>query len=835
MTRPTTEEEPTAQKLTAEDDAMVAKLTASLTLERKVRLLTGGTFWRTHAEPAIGLDSMLLSDGPSGVRGELWDERSPSLSLPSATSLAASWDTDLARRYGTVLAREARAKEVHVVLGPTINLHRSPLGGRHFECFSEDPLLSGALAAHYVRGLQRHGVAAVPKHFVANDSETDRYTVDIRVDERTLRELYLAPFETAVAEAGAWAVMSAYNAVNGATMSENDLLRHPLSTEWGFDGAVVSDWTAVRSTEASASARQDLAMPGPDGPWGDRLVAAVREGRVPEAAIDEKVRRLLRLAARVGALRGAGPAGYPLPAEVPEDFGREAAAAGMVLVRNAPGGLPWSPDALRSVAVSGQAARTPRIQGGGSATVVPTHLTSPLDGLRAALPGAEVRYDIGTVVSDAPVPLPPHTLTNPATGGPGVRVRFLDEDGGEVFTEDRFASDLVWLGDPPAGARTLELTTRYLPEEGGPAELAVASVGQSVLYADGEPVLESDFRAGAEKELGAGLFVPPTAATPVRLEAGREIALRVVHDLASRAGTGRTGSVVLSFGLLPVVPDPDRAIADAARAASEAEVAVVVVGTTPQAETEGRDRATLALPGRQDDLVRAVAAANPRTVVVVNTGSPVLMPWRDEVAAVLLTWFPGQDFGGALADVLLGVREPGGRLPTTWPATEEDVPVLSTRPVDGRLAYEEGLDIGYRAWLRAGRAPAYAFGHGLGYTTWRLDGLALPARIGPGAGLTATVRLTNTGHRPGKQVAQVYLSRPGSAVARPARWLAGFAPVHLAPGESAEVAVELPPRAFAHWEAAPDGGGWAYEPGTFLVHAGTASDDTPLTEEVRLS
>ena len=272
-----------------------------LSLEQKVRLLTGADFWSTHPEPAIGLRRMVLSDGPAGVRGETFDERDPSLSLPSGTALGATWDRDLARRYGAALGAEARRQGVDVVLGPTVNLHRAPSGGRHFESLSEDPLLTAELAAAYVEGVQSHGVGATPKHYVANDAETDRLTVDNRIDERTLREVYLAPFEAAV-RAGAWLVMSAYNSVNGATMSENPLLRSPLGDEWGFDGVVVSDWTAVRSTEAAALAAQDLAMPGPDGPWGDALVAAVREGRVPESAVDEKVERILRLAARVGAL-----------------------------------------------------------------------------------------------------------------------------------------------------------------------------------------------------------------------------------------------------------------------------------------------------------------------------------------------------------------------------------------------------------------------------------------------------------------------------------------------------------------------------------------------------
>lgn len=265
--------------LTRDDDALRERA-SRLSLEQKVRLLTGADFWSTYAEPAVGLKRMVLSDGPSGVRGETWDERDPSLNLPSATALAATWDLRQAYRYGAALAAEAQRKGVHVVLGPTINLHRSPLGGRHFEAFSEDPLLTAQLAAAYVRGLQDHGVAATLKHYVANDAETDRFTADVIAEQRTLRELYLAAFETAVVEARAWAVMSAYNAVNGVTMTENPLLDEPLCGEWGFDGLVVSDWTAVRSTEPSARPRQDLAMPGPDSPWGDALVAAVRAGRV---------------------------------------------------------------------------------------------------------------------------------------------------------------------------------------------------------------------------------------------------------------------------------------------------------------------------------------------------------------------------------------------------------------------------------------------------------------------------------------------------------------------------------------------------------------------------
>src|SRR6478752_8311267 len=304
----TTTARPTSKQATdeASENQRLAALLDGLTLEDKVLLLTGHDFWATWPLDNIGLRRILVSDGPSGVRGETWDERSPSLNLPSATALGSSWDRGIARRYGNVAAVEARRKGVDIVLGPTINLHRSPLGGRHFECFSEDPVLTGELAAAYVTGVQENGVAATPKHYIANDFETDRFTVDVQVDDRTLRELYLLAFEKTIVESRAWLVMSSYNSVNDATVTENDLLETPLNSEWGFDGVVISDWTAVRSLN-SARFSQDLVMPGPAGPWGDALVAAVRSGEVAESAIDRKVLRILALAARVGALEGFAP------------------------------------------------------------------------------------------------------------------------------------------------------------------------------------------------------------------------------------------------------------------------------------------------------------------------------------------------------------------------------------------------------------------------------------------------------------------------------------------------------------------------------------------------
>jgi beta-glucosidase len=812
-------------------EARVEELLGRLDLEAKVRLCTGASTWATWDEPAAGLRPIVLSDGPAGVRGQAWDERRTSTNLPSPTCMAASWDEDLAGRLGRFLATEARAKGVDVLLGPTINLHRSPLGGRHFECFSEDPLLTARIGAAYVRGVQDQGVAATPKHYVANDAETERFTVDTRVGERALRELYLAPFEHLVREAGAWLVMAAYNGVNGATMTENPLLADPLKGGWGFDGVVVSDWRAARSLAAAAPAATDLVMPGPSGPWGADLVAAVRAGSVPESAVDDKVRRLLRLAARVGALKGAPPAVHS-PREDPTGrdgaaLAREAAAAGAVLARNEGGVLPLDPAGLRRVAVVGPGAVRPRSQGGGSATVFPAVVVSPVEGLRAALgPGVEVVHGWGARIRRGLEPVSAGQVTDPGTGEPGVGVRFLDGDGAVLHAEHRLAGRLIWMGrEVVAGTAAVEVTARLRARVDGEHGIGVAGTGQFRLTAGDAVLVDEPIRPGPGD--AAGLLAAPERGGRMVLAKGDEVDLTVIRRLEPGATT-----VSVTLAVEEPAPPEEEELAEAVALAAGADAAVVVVGTTEEIESEGYDRTSLALPGRQDDLVRAVAAANPLTVAVVNAGSPVELPWRDQVPAILLSWFPGQEFGHALADVLLGRVEPGGRLPTTWPARQADVPVLDTRPVNGRLEYAEGLHVGYRAWARAGTDPAFPFGHGLGYTTWAYEDLEAPATADAGHPVVARVRLANRGRRPGREVVQAYLSRAGSAVERPALWLAGFAVVRAEPGQAVTAELRLAPRAFQHWSAETHA--WETEPGPYRLSAGRSVADRPLTAEIAI-
>jgi beta-glucosidase len=807
---------PGAENVTAVQlDAALRDLVATLDLETKVRLVSGAGMWHTSDAPQIGLSALTVSDGPIGVRGTRFAEDDHSAALPSPSAMSATWDEALLYRVGETLAGEAARKGVDVVLGPTINLHRSPLGGRHFECFSEDPLLSGRLATAYVRGLQDNGVGACPKHYVTNDAESERNTVDNQVDERTLRELYLAPFESVVTDASPWTIMAGYNATNGAPMSENGLLAEPLKGEWAWDGLVMSDWGGVYSTVGSAGAALDLAMPVIDL-WREPLVAAVRNGEIPEATLDDKVLRLLRLALRSGALEGfAAPVPKTVASQATEagPLARELAAAATVLLRN-DGVLPLKRNDLRRVALLGPSAIYPRPQGGGSAMVFPPYVVPPLPALRAAL---GERVDVVTTTGS---PLTDLLRAAHNEELDGTVVRWYDDQGGLVLQHPS-PTAFLYRGSRalPEGARSVEITTRFLPPLDGDWRVGVSGVGAFELDLDGVTVLKESFQRDRLDMDAVGVH-PPQAFVPAPLVRGMPVQVSLRYRWAEDFFLFAAGLVVQE----PRGTD-DEELSRAVALARSSDVAIVIVGTSDTVESEGHDRTDLRLPGRQDELVAAVAAANPRTVVVVNAGAPVEMPWRDEVAAVLVSWFPGMEAGNALSDVLLGVQEPGGRLPTTWPAAMAGAPVITTTPTEGTLHYSEGLHIGYRGYLRSGTAPAYWLGHGLGYTEWDYESLDATAT-------EAVVRLRNAGERAGKEVVQVYTSRPSSALDRPARVLSGFAVVTAEPGEVVEVTVPIDPRTLRHWDV--DTHGWAVEPGLVLVSAGRNAGDLPLNATTAL-
>jgi beta-glucosidase len=817
------------QTMDVDHEAEIAGRLAQLTLEQRVRLMSGADIWALHPIPEIGLRRLVTSDGPAGVRGETWDERSPSANVPSPTALAASWDPIRVERMGRLLASEARRKGVDVLLAPTVNLHRTPYGGRHFECFSEDPELTAMIGTAYVRGLQAEGVAATVKHFVANDSETDRFFVDALVDERVLRELYLAPFERIVG-ADAWAVMAAYNKVNGTTMTENLLQRDVLKREWGFDGVIMSDWYATRSVAAAGEELLDLAMPGPLSPWTEGLLDAVRSGELSESVIDGHVLRLLRLAARVGALEGLDPATPPARRWSEEELKTElraTSAAGMVLIKN-DGALPLESRSLTKVAVIGPNAATARTLGGGSATVFPSYVVSPLDGLRIAF-GDQVKigYAVGVRSSERTEIASKDQLHLPDGSGPGIEVIFFDADDHELGRQQRQAGSMMWWGPVQEGLTAGEidhllLTTRLRMPESGRYLVGASGLGEFRLVIDGEVLFDETITLPPDADMVEGIMKPPQQLAVVALEGGRDVPVELTYRTGGDTTLGGADVAMLTVQLnVGPVLDEQAEFERAVALAAESDVAVVVVGTNEEVESEGFDRTSLALPGRQDELVQAVAGANPRTVVVVNSGAPVLLPWADDVAAVLASWFPGQEFGNALADVLTGAVEPGGRLPVTWPASAEGLP--SVQPVNGALAYDEGLLIGYRWYLATNRQPAFPFGHGMGYTTWAYQDLAV-------AGDTVTVTVRNTGDRAGREVVQVYASRPDSAVERAPRWLVGCAAVEAAAGELVSASIGVGDHNFRHWDSSAHT--WITEPGTYQLHAGRSVTDLPLSGEI---
>jgi beta-glucosidase len=826
-----------AQMTTAADDA---ELIASLSLNDKVLLLTGADSWSTQGAEAIGLRPMIMSDGPAGARGVALDERHPSTSLPCPSALGATWNPDLVAELTTALGEEASSKGIHVLLAPTINLMRTPLGGRGFECFAEDPVLTAQIAVGYVRGLQQAGVAATIKHYVANDSETQRWSYDAQVPEYVLRELYLPPFEACVRDADAALVMAAYNKVNGTPMTENArLLAGVLKGEWEFDGVVTSDWHAARSTTATALATLDLAMPGPDGPWGEQLASAVCDGVVTEQILDDKLLRLLALARRVGALvpvdsdrpAEAKPQGVAsLTMQVPPEqvrlvdpgLLRRVTASSFVLLSNSRELLPLDPAKIGKLAVIGPGALRPTIQGAGAVVVAPTCVSTPAEALSGK---AQITVAEGCQIW-ATVPAPPvDSLTDPVSGQPGVHLEFVATDGTVLRAEHRTATTFAWWdGFPPGigwgegGSVVLEML--YRPDVTGPHLIGAAGVGRLTITVDG--VIVADRPTVVPVDPVQAMTNPGQVRAGVDLQADQAVRLKIEF----RPAPDGEGPLTVRFGVVPAADD-ETLLAEAVQVARTADAVVVVVGSAELTEVEGLDRPTLAMPGRQDELVSRVAAVNDRTIVVLNSGMPVLMPWAGQAAAVIQAWLPGQAMGDALADVLFGAAEPGGRLPVTLPVAEADCPVLDATPVDGVLDYREGLLIGYRGYDAAGTAPLFPFGHGLGYTDWDYESIeAVTQEHQPGRDLVLRVVIRNAGSRSGREVVQAYLAGPPSDPTRPVRVLATFGSATAKPGESAEVLLTVPARAFARWDAGR--GDWVWPGGPFTIEVGRSSRDLRL-------
>ncbi len=793
----------------------------ALSLEEQVSLLAGASFWLTAPVERAGVPAVKVSDGPNGARGggALVGGVSAAC-FPAGIALAASWDTALVEGVGRALAEEAHSKGARVLLAPTVNLHRGVLNGRNFECYSEDPYLSACLGVAYIEGLQSRGVSATIKHFVGNEFEFERMTISSEISERALRELYLLPFEAAV-KAGVWAVMCAYNKLGGLYASEHKrLLTEILRDEWGFDGVVMSDWFATHSTAPSVNAGLDLEMPGPTRFRGEKLLEAVENGSAAKDAVKTSAERLLKLFARVGAFENPD-----IPEERADDnpehraLIRRAGAEGAVLLKNQ-NVLPLDKNALQKVAIIGPNAKTAQIMGGGSAQVNAHYRVSPFDGLAAQFGGVELGYELGCTNHKLLPLLGEHlhgTLIVEYFNSP-------DLSGEVVYRTTNPTGEMMWMDAVGHGVEP-EFSARFSGtlsvDQVGQYALDLISAGLSRLLVGGKVVVDNwdawtqgdtYFGTGSEQKLGQ-----------IKLEAGNH---EVKLEFASRV-TGEIGFSAVRSGMFRLLGDD--AVERAAALAADSDVAIVCVGLNGEWETEGNDRADMELVGRQNELVSRVASVNPRTVVLLQTGSPVTMPWLDEVAAVVQLWYPGQECGNAAADVILGTVNPSGKLPQTFPAQVSDSPVMdgqaSTYPgEDGQVFYREDIFVGYRHFERAEVKPLFTFGFGLSYTTLKYGDPTLSAdAVTPGGTLKVSVPVTNSGARAGKEIVQLYVRDAEASVERPEKELKGFVKMALEPGETKVAELNLNMRSLAYFDEQQDA--WVAEAGAFEVLVGASSDD----------
>ncbi|NIA52381.1 glycoside hydrolase family 3 protein [Massilia sp. TW-1] len=786
----------------------------TLTLDEMATLTAGVSMWSTATVPHAGVPSLAMADGPMGVAGPRVDERDVSLLTPAPVALGASWDRELVQRVGRLVGGEAIRRKVDLMLAPNLNLARSPLAGRAFEYFSEDPLLCGRLGAAWIQGCQFVGTGAVAKHLVCNDSETARDSMNAVVDERTLREVYLAPFEMA-AQAGCAGMLTAYNKVNGAWCAEaGKVVRDVAKGEWKFDGVFMSDWFGTHSTAPSLNGGLDLEMPGPARFLGAKSAGAVAEGQVDVERVRDAAQRVARTARRFGKDKGA-----PLPPGDAASLLVEAAAAGFTLVRNENAILPLDPARYPRIAVLGPNATAPCFQGGTFAKIaVRPDALLPLDALRARFGDTIVAYEPGV----DPQPKLPRMPARPARDVDGctrgMTLDYFDNPdcvGTAILSETRDTNSLTWFhGVHAAGALQQAAATRasgvVTANADGPHRFYVGGTGALRLLVDGVEVFRRDEQLAPGDVMGR-LKSGDADSVAVDLRAGQEVA--VVAEL--RYTPARCQG--LWYGVRG--PDSNEAmLARAVAAARAADAVVLVVGETSDASVESKDRIDTRLPAEQVDLIERVCAANPNTVVVTNVGHAFDTRWEPQAKAVLHCWYPGEEFGRALAQVLAGDREPGGRMPVTIARDDADYPALSLQPdANGDLPYSEGTRVGYRGLAARGIAPRQAFGAGFGYTTFALADATVQAGED---GWTVTVVVCNTGMRAGGEVVQVYRTVPELT-------LVGFDKIHLEPGETRTARIAIERRRLQTWQD-----GWTDLPGPVELFVGRSSADLSLAVQV---
>jgi beta-glucosidase len=810
-----------ALRSTSDVERRVESILSQMTLEEKIDLLGGVDGFFTRDVPRLKLPRFRMADGPIGIRNF-----GPATAMAAGIGLSATWNPVLAERVGTEIGRDARAKGVHFLLGPGVNIYRAPMNGRNFEYFGEDPFLASRVAVGYIKGVQSQGVSATIKHFLGNNSEFDRHNSDSIIDERTLREIYMPVFEAAVKEANVGAIMNSYNLTNGTHMSQNKyLLTDVVRKDWGFDGVIMSDWGGTYDGVEAANGGQDLEMPS--GAFMNRknLLPAIEHGKVSLATIDDKVRHILNTAIRFGWFdRDQTDWSIPRFNQQGRQVALAAAREGLVLLKNSGNLLPLSKTKTKSILVVGPNAYPAVPVGGGSARVEPFSAVSYLEGLSNYLgPDVQVHYARGILslaeMAEATI------FTTAVTGGqPGLNAEYFnnpDLQGTPAVTriERRMnfgqGSRMVL---PPEAAST-RWTGYYVPQAPGSHDLLVHTTGENGgayrVYVDDKLVLDN---WTLNKALANYVTLP--------LETG---AHKVVLERRGRGGRTRLG----------IVRHGQFVSEEARKRAANADVVVVAAGFDPETESEGADR-TFRLPAGQDELIQEMTAANKNTIVVMTSGGSVDMSaWVDRVPALLEMWYPGQQGGTALAEVLFGDVNPSGRLPVTFERRWEDNPVHASYYPDANtksVTYREGLFVGYRGFEHAGTKPLFPFGFGLSYTSFKYGNLsikALPNSDASGPRYEVSFDVKNTGTREGAEVAQLYVSDKQTKVPRPMKELKGFVKVSLRPGESKRVSVTLNNRSLSYYDSAAKQ--WRAEADEFDVLVGRSSEQIELRGKLMLT
>lgn len=856
----------------------VKRLETQLSLEEKCSLLSGKNMWETLDIPRLGICSLKTTDGPAGVRGAKWTDGSYTTFIPCGISLGATFDPDIVEKIGRVLGAEAKGKKAHILLAPTMNLSRSPFGGRNFENFGEDPFLTGMMSTHYINGIQSQDVGGCMKHYVANDQETRRFNMDEKIDERTLREIYLKPFHMTL-KANPWAVMAAYPKINGkhADTSQH-LLREILRDEWHYDGLVMSDWGGLNSTTESIKATTDLEMPGPPLRYGNALVEAVRNNEVSEKDdIDPSVRRLLNLLERAGLLLDDGSEGSTSEKIMTEtidvkkgeqgldrpDFretARKAASSGIVLLKNEHDLLPLEPSRLKSLAIVGPNAKTPTAGGTGSAIVNPYYMTTPYESLTESIlsenPGMNIQYEQG-ILTHLHLPMLGDTLTRPDGSATGLKVDFYHGHNfeGDIVATTYWHNSMVYLmsdGDIPSSLKDkpycFRAQGRFTVPVSGLYDFSLSNTGKAVFFINGEEFIDN--REWSNICANFMNCSSPDKLNSKWLEADTWYDFRIDNVAVPPPTRPHDNTLFhrisgVKVGML-IRHDEEKMLQAAIEAAKEAEITIVVVGHNNDTEREGCDRTELELPRRTNEFVDKISEVNPNTIVVTQSACAITMPWASKVRAIVHAWYQGQENGNALTDVLLGRENPSGKLPLTFPRTAEDHGShkwFPGNPVTDEAEYGEGVLVGYRWFDSTGLDPLWPFGYGLSYTSFQISEVDVSGYIAPDGSCNALIQasVTNTGKRAGGEVVQIYLSSSPEIgdLPKAPRSLAGFTKVFLLPGEKKQVSVSVDRESVAWFdvtakEPASPRGNWRVDRGIYSAFVGTSSRNIAAQVDVHV-